>query len=85
MGLDFFKNGTNGKWPPREFQLKFKSSEVGTLRTVGLQRSSVQPTIAFSESISNVNISFCIERNIFDRLWERVACRDSYPMQTVMV
>ncbi len=37
-----------------------ESSEVGTLRTVGLQRSSVQPTTkAFSESISNVNLSFC--------------------------
>ncbi len=30
-----------------------------TNSTVGLQRSSVQPTRAFSESISNLNISFC--------------------------
>ncbi len=59
MGLGSFKNGTNGKWPPREFKIDFKSSEVGTLKTRGLQRSSVQPTRAFSESISNVNISFC--------------------------
>ncbi len=43
--------------------LKFSDSEVRTLtRKTGpgsLQRSSVQPTIAISESISNVNISFC--------------------------
>ncbi len=32
---------------------------------VPLQRSSVLPTRAFSESISNVNISFCTPRNIF--------------------
>jgi hypothetical protein len=59
FGLGSFKNGTNGKSPPSEFLIDFKSSEVGTLKTHGLQRSSVQPTIAFSESISNVNISFC--------------------------
>ncbi len=54
------------KWHQLEWQIAatrvlidFKSSEVGTLRTVGPQSSSVQPTIAFSESISNVNISFC--------------------------
>ncbi len=78
MGLGSFKNGTNGKWPPRESYLKFKSSEVGTLRTVGPQRSSVQPTKAFSESISNVNISFCTQHIIFDRLWERVENSDNY-------
>ncbi len=54
----------------------FKSSEVGTLnlKTGSLQRSSVQPTIAFSESISNVNVSFFHLRIIFDhdRLLERV-------------
>ncbi len=37
-------------------QVDFKSSEVGTLKTHGLQRSSVQPTIAFSvNGISSVN------------------------------
>ncbi len=35
------------------------------------QSSSEQPIKAFSESISNVNISFCTECIIFDRLWER--------------
>ncbi len=54
-----FKNATNGKSPPSEFLIDFKSSEVGTPRTVGLQRSSVVPTRAFSESISNENLSFC--------------------------
>ncbi len=39
--------------------IDFKSSEVGTLKTCSLQFSSVQPTRACSESISNVNISFC--------------------------
>ncbi len=34
-------------------ELSFKSSEIGTLMTRGL------PTRAFSESISNVNLSFC--------------------------
>ncbi len=72
-----FKNGTNdGDSPPSEFLIDFKSSEVGTLKTGSLQRSSVQPStiIAFSESISNVNISssFLHLRIIFDRLWERV-------------
>ena len=51
----------------------FKSSEVGTLKTPGLQRSSVQPTRAISESKSNVNISFFALRNIFIWLWARVA------------
>ncbi len=61
MGLGSFKTGTNGpgKWQPRQFWLKLKSSEVGILKAITLQRSSVQPTIAFSELISNVNISFC--------------------------
>ncbi len=59
FGLGSFKNGTNGKSPPSEVLIDFKSSEFGTLKTGSLQRSSVQPTIAFSESISNVNISFC--------------------------
>ena len=60
FGLGSFKNGTNhGKSPPSEFLIDFKSSEFGTLKTPTFQRSSVQPTIAFSESISNVNISFC--------------------------
>ncbi len=43
-------------------KLSFKSSEIGTLMRVlpqALQRSSVLPTKAFSESISNVNLSFC--------------------------
>ncbi len=39
--------------------LSFKSSEIGTLKRGSLQRSSVLPTRAFSESISNVNLSFC--------------------------
>jgi hypothetical protein len=34
--------------------------EIGTLKTGSLQRSSVQPIRAFSESISNVNISFAL-------------------------
>ena len=59
FGLGSFKNGTNGKSPPSECLIDFKSSEVGTLKTPTFQRSSVQPTIAFSESISNVNLSFC--------------------------
>ena len=66
FGLGSFKNGTNGESPPSEFLIDFKSSEVGTLKTHGLQRSSVQPTRltnsitrAFSASISNVNLSFC--------------------------
>ena len=59
FGLGSFKNSTNGKWQPSEFLNDFKSSEIGMLKTHGLQRSSVQPTRAFSESISNVNISFC--------------------------
>ncbi len=29
--LESFKNGTNGKWPPSEFLIDFKSSEVSTL------------------------------------------------------
>ncbi len=37
-------------------KFKFKSSEVGTLKTDGLQRFSVQTTIAFSKSTSNVKI-----------------------------
>ncbi len=57
--LGSFKNGINGEWPPSEFFIDFKSFEVGTLNSHGFQRSSVQPTRAFSESISNVNISFC--------------------------
>ncbi len=47
---------------------QMKTSEVGTqrTRTVGPQRSSVQSsTMALSESISNVNHSFCTPRNIF--------------------
>ncbi len=40
-------------------ELSFKSSEIGTLISGYLQRSSVLPTRAFSESISNVNLSFC--------------------------
>ncbi len=36
-----------------------ETSEVSTLKTGSLQRFSVQPTRAFSEMISNVNISFC--------------------------
>jgi len=52
FGLGNFKNCINGKWPPSEFLIDFKSSEVGTLKTVALQRSSVQPTIAHSESRS---------------------------------
>ncbi len=42
-------------------ELSFKSSEIGTLMSLRLrlQRSSVLPTRAFSESISNVNLSFC--------------------------
>ncbi len=39
--------------------IDFQSSEVGTLKTGSLQHSIVQPTRAFSVSISNVNISFC--------------------------
>jgi hypothetical protein len=42
--------------------------------TRGLQRSSVLPTRAFSESISNVNLSFCTLRNIF--IW--VLVRDGH-------
>ncbi len=59
FGLGSLKNCTNGKAPPSEFLIDFKSSEVGLLKTGSLQRSSVQPTIAFSESISNMNLSFC--------------------------
>ncbi len=46
FGLGGFKNGSNGKSPPSEFLIDFKPSEIGTLktdgtlRTVGLQRSS---------------------------------------------
>ncbi len=40
-----------------------------------LQRSSVLPTRAASESISNVNISFLHLRIIFDRLLKRVVRR----------
>jgi hypothetical protein len=57
----------------------FKSSKVGTQKRVPLQHSSVQPTRAFLESISNMSISFCTKRNIFDRLWERVAVRPPGP------
>ncbi len=46
------------------------NAELRTRKTGSLQRSNVQPIRAFSESISNVNISFCTQRNIFDRLWE---------------
>ncbi len=50
-------------------ELSFKSSEIasGTLMKGSLQRSSVQPTLALSESISNVNrdLSFCTPGNIF--------------------
>jgi hypothetical protein len=46
----------------------FKSSEVGALRRGGLQRFSVQSTRAISESSSNMNISFCTKRIIFNRL-----------------
>ena len=35
---------------------------------ISLQRSSVQSSMAFSESISTVNLSFSTIRNIFDRL-----------------
>ncbi len=38
--------------PPRMYY-------IATLRTRGLQRSSVQTMRAFSVSISNVNLSFC--------------------------
>jgi hypothetical protein len=31
LGSSSFKNGTNGKSPPSEFLIDFKSSEVGTL------------------------------------------------------
>ncbi len=42
-------------------ELSFKSSEImiGTLIPGYFQRSSVLPTRAFSEWISNVNLSFC--------------------------
>ncbi len=33
FGLGSFKNSTNGKWPPSEFFIDFKSSEFGTLKT----------------------------------------------------
>jgi hypothetical protein len=36
------------------FLIDFKSSEVGNLKTITFQRSCVQPTIANSQSISNV-------------------------------
>ena len=69
FGLGNFKNCANGKWPR---YLILNLPNVGTLKTHGLQRSSVQPTIAFSESKSNVNISFFTLRNIFIWLWARV-------------
>jgi hypothetical protein len=46
-------------------KLKFKSSKIGTPMKGSLQCSSVQPTMALSESISNANISFCTSCNIF--------------------
>ncbi len=45
--------------------IEFKSSKIGMLMKGSLQRSSVQPTMALSESISNVNLSFCTPFNIF--------------------
>ena len=42
-------------------------------KVISLQRSSVQSSMAFSESISSVNLSFSTIRIIFDRLFERVA------------
>ena len=42
-------------------------------KVISLQRSSVQSSVAFSESISTVNLSFSTIRNIFDRLLARVA------------
>ncbi len=45
------------------FIFDFKSSEVGMLRTRGVQCSSVLTTMALSESISNVNISFALTSN----------------------
>ena len=35
-----FKNATNGKSPPSEFLIDFKSSEVGTLKTTRAQSLS---------------------------------------------
>ncbi len=53
-------------------ELSFKSSgEIGTLIPGYFQHSSVLPTTALSESISNVNLSF--SRNIF--IW--VLVRDA--------
>ena len=61
--------------PSHDVLIDFKSAEVGTLKRVPLQRSSVLHTKAVSESNSNVNISFCTLRNIFDRLLKRVVLR----------
>ena len=44
---------------------------IGTLKTPGPQRSSVQPTGAISGSISSANLSFRTQRSIFVGLWER--------------
>ncbi len=46
-------------------ELSFKSSEIETLMKGSLQCSSALPTRAFSDSISNVNLSFCTPCNIF--------------------
>jgi hypothetical protein len=67
-GLDWIAEGVLKMAPAggpmangRHVSFKLKSLEVGTLKTLTFQRSSVQPTIAISdsESISYVNISFC--------------------------
>ena len=56
------------------------NADLGTF-----QRSSVPPTRAFSESISNVNISFCTLRNIFIWLWERPGVVSlSAPLHTLL-
>ncbi len=52
--------------------MKFKSSEVGTLRTRGLQGSSVQSTRPFFEFISNVNYLFLLKSTIYDCFLERI-------------
>ena len=53
------------------------TSKLERTRGPGVTSSALHVLIsrALSESISNVNLSFCTVRNIFDRLLERVGCR----------
>ena len=67
--------------PPRNHYLAAVSAFYTVLNwnaEEGARESSafhVQFSRAFSASISNVNISICSIRNIFDRLLERAECR----------